>query len=174
MSIENADRLLEIASAASGITPYKGDRRPRIINQYLLTIEDYLSLTPDPASQKFLIQILLRDEARSWLETLRRKSDWDEMTGHDVLRCLKKDFYPVNYSADAIRAISRIQRGSRSLLTYLTEFLELYRGISEGAVSDKTLCVYISDGCGEPYKSGLRRMNLSTFQEVFDYLVRCT
>lgn len=172
MSTEEADALLKVANAARGITPYRGDRRPRIINQYLYTIEDFLSLMPDSTSQKFLIQILLRDEARRWIETIRMQSDWDELTGHDVIRCLKKNFYPVNYSKAAIRAIAKILRGSRPLSAYLTEFIDLYREIPEGAIVDETLCVFLAEGCGEPYRSDLRRMNLETFQEVFDYLQR--
>lgn len=162
--------LFNISELATQITPYRGDRISKCIRNYISECQDRFSGNPE--DDRLLVQMLLRDEAREWLEDCRQKPEWTQLSGQEVLDRLKKAFFPPNYAQYAIRTLLRSNRGSNSLAVYLSQFNELKMDIPEEDLTDIILCYYLTEGCGEPYATDLRRDGIYTYPEVYEYLQR--
>lgn len=154
---------------AHQITPYRGDRNPPCIKQYIYAALDRFNGHPE--NEKLLIENLLKGEAKTWFRKCQKKPEWLQLSGQEVLDLLKATFYPPNYELTVIRSIVLLKRGSNTLATFLKKFTELVQEIP-GAFSDDALRIFLVDGCGEPFATDLRRCGITTFHEMFDYLQR--
>ncbi|KAF3992598.1 hypothetical protein FT663_02251 [Candidozyma haemuli var. vulneris] len=99
---------------------------------------------------------------------LREKPEWEHSTGHELP---KKTYYP-NYEAAVLRTLLILRREKQNLQSYLNSFTELARELPADVANDTTLSVALTEGCGEPYASDIRRLDLNTFTEQFEYLQR--
>lgn len=164
---ETKDDKFWILESALYITPYTGERNPVKISLYIYAALDRFNGNPE--DERLLIQLLLRDRARAWLEKCRGKPEWLQLSGKEVLANLKEEFVPEDY---AIRALMKLRRGSRSLQVYLAEFDALRHILSEDAGTDFTLAFYLLEGCGEPFASDIKMMGINSFPERLEFLQR--
>lgn len=165
-----SETIYKISQIASVITPYRGERDPKVINDYMLSCRDLFNGNPE--YDKLLIRMLVKDEARTWLRVCQEKSEWLQLTGPDVLDQLKAIFFPANYEDAAIHTIWKLNRGSNSLSSYLEQFTELQQIIPAEHLTDAELYVFITEGCGEPFATDLRRYGITNFPDLLEYLQR--